>query len=222
MARTATPPRSTAGSREAAFDVWFSKHVDELRAYCTRLTGDPSVAEEAVQETFARAWVHIETLSEREEVGPWLYRVARNLCVDSHRARSRLVSADLLPERSAEDITDRPEAVDPVRHVMREEERELVREAMAALTPRHRDVLYLRDIEGLAYEELGRRHGLSGASARAVLARARRRLRDELKTMGQGVFGAAVILRSRFDDLLRRAGGDRAGLEPLTAAPKTP
>lgn len=216
MARTAVEPRSGSTSADAVFDAWFERHGDELRSFSTRLTGNPAVAEDVVQETFARAWSHIDQLREREEVGPWLYRVARNLCVDSHRARRRLVSSDTLPGRVEEG--DRPEAADPLRHVELEEERQLVREALASLTDRHRDVLFLRDIEGMAYDDLGRRHGLSADSARAVLARARRRLRDELKTMGNGVFGLGLWVRFRLDGAFRRAGGGRVPMEPLIAA----
>lgn len=182
MSRTAVSLSLGPRGREALFHAWFARHSDELRTFSARLTGDHAVAEDVVQETFARAWTHMDRLRAREEVGPWLYRVARNLCVDTYRARRRLVWSDSLPSRLEEG--DRPETADPLRHVEREEDRRLVRDALATLTDRHRDVLCLRDIEGIAYEELGRRHGLSREGARAVLARARRRLRDQVKTMG--------------------------------------
>ncbi|MBI2168920.1 MAG: RNA polymerase sigma factor, partial [Actinobacteria bacterium] len=216
MARTAVRPAAKPTSDEALFDAWFARHRDELRSYSIRLTGDAATAEDVVQETFARAWCNLPQLREREEIGPWLYRVARNLCVDTHRARRRVVTSDDLPAWAEE--SDGAEASDPLRNIERAEECAAVREALGALSDRHRDVLYLRDIVGMAYDEVGERHGVSGESARAVLARARRRLREELKTMGNGIFGAAIWLRLRVDGVLRRAGGDRIPVEPLTAA----
>lgn len=184
MARAAARPRAETSDTQAIVHVWFERHEAELRSFATRLTGDPVIAEDVVQETFMRAWAHVERLREREEVGPWLYRVARNLCIDTHRARQRVVTSDLVGREASggrPETSERQDTADPIRHLEREVERAQVREALGALTDRHRDVLFLRDIEGMAYEELGRRHGVSGDSARAVIARARRRLRDELK-----------------------------------------
>lgn len=192
MARIAVRPTADTLKAQAVFDGWFHSHHDELQSFSTRLTSDALVAEDVVQETFARAWLHVDRLRERAEVGPWLYRVARNLCMDSHRARRRVIPADALiigdqtsgRGRYSADYGDGFDVADPLHHVERRESREAVREAMCALTQRHQDALYLRDIEGMAYEDLGRRQGLSSESARAVIARARRRLRDELTTMG--------------------------------------
>lgn len=226
MARTAVRPPTDPRNSKAVFDGWFERHSGELRSFATRLTGDAATGEDVVQETFTRAWLHIDELSQREEVGPWLYRVARNLCVDTHRARRRVVPSEAASTadnasargRFAADYGDGMDVADPARHIERTEDAELVRRALTALTPRHRDVLFLRDIEGMAYDELGRRHGLSGESARAVIARARRRLRDELKTLSNGVLGVGLACRMRVADLFHRAGGDRAPVEPVAAA----
>ena len=226
MARTAVRPPTDTQNANAVFDGWFERHSGELRSFSTRLTGDAAIAEDVVQETFTRAWLHIDELSRREEVGPWLYRVARNLCVDTHRARHRVVPSEVAATadntsargRYAADYGDGMDVADPARHVERAEDAELVRRALTALSPRHRDVLFLRDIEGMAYDELGRRHGLSGESARAVIARARRRLRDELRTLSNGALGVGAAFRVRVADLFRRAGADRVPVEPMVAA----
>lgn len=217
MARVATRPRGS--EPRDIFDRWFSNHRDELRAYTTRLTGDPVLAEDVVQETFARAWQHLDELRDRDEIGAWLYRVARNLCIDSHRRGRRLVATATHTE-SAHPVRRHgyEELPEPSIAVEQRDKCELVREAFDGLSPRYRDILYLRDVEGLAYQELAERTGMTYTGARALLARARRRLRDQLKVHGRGFWGMALGLRLRATEWMNRVGDRAPQADPVTAA----
>jgi RNA polymerase sigma-70 factor (ECF subfamily) len=119
---------------EALLRALYDQHAAALFRYVLPLVGrDAQRAEDIVQEALLRAWRHPEALrSERGDVRPWLFTVARNLVVDAfraRRARPHEVAPDPLDDVPAPDDLDR--AMDAW----------LVADALTALTPEHRAVL---------------------------------------------------------------------------------
>src|SRR5262245_27964394 len=82
------------------FEEQFEQHRVELTAYCYRMLASPFEAEDAVQDTFIRAWRGIERFEGRAALRSWLYRIATNVCLDMLGSRERRARPmDLGPAR---------------------------------------------------------------------------------------------------------------------------
>src|SRR5580693_7252404 len=131
--------RGTQGGRpgeracdEALVRALYAEHAAPLLRYALRLTsGDRQRAEDIVQETLLRAWLHPEAIAERP-ARPWLFAVARNLAVDAHRARKAR------PTEVGEGALNLVPVPDEADRVL---ESWAVADALAALRPDHRQVL---------------------------------------------------------------------------------
>src|SRR5215470_15779436 len=85
MAVVDAPSTLAAGELEARLE----QHRRELKAYCYRMLASPFEAEDAVQETFIRAWRGYDRFEGRSALKSWLYRIATNVCFDQLQGRER-------------------------------------------------------------------------------------------------------------------------------------
>src|SRR3989454_11742004 len=93
-------PSLTVASDAHKFEDQFEQHRAELCAYCYRMLGSPFEAEDAVQETFIRAWRGLEKFEGRAALRSWLYRIATNVSLDMLNGRERRARPmDLGPAR---------------------------------------------------------------------------------------------------------------------------
>jgi RNA polymerase sigma-70 factor (ECF subfamily) len=93
-------PSVTVAPDARKFEDQFEQHRAELRAYCYRMLGSPFEADDALQETFIRAWRGLENFEGRAALRSWLYRIATNVSLDMLNGRERRARPiDLGPAR---------------------------------------------------------------------------------------------------------------------------
>lgn len=163
----------SGGPRDAREHVVAAAHAAHARgvtALAARVLGDADAARDVCQEAFVRLHARLDEV--RGDPGPWLRAVTWRLAFDALRRRRREGAA--LGRRGAAPAPDDPLAVDPDHDLAR------VRDALEALSPRQRDVVLLRVVEGERFPALARALGISEGAAKVHLRRALDRLRDLL------------------------------------------
>ena len=169
------PPRTTHGrhSEEAVFDALFRECVADVHAYALSLLGDRAAAEDVTALAFERLFRARRRLdSRRGTPRALLFTIARNAALDELRRRRR----QPLASAPAESLASEPAA--GAGQAEDVERRESVREALAALPPRDREVLLLKFHGQLSNGELAQALGISESNAGTRLSRALARLRD--------------------------------------------
>jgi RNA polymerase sigma-70 factor (ECF subfamily) len=183
--------RVKAGDRRA-FDVLVLRYQDRIVNLCTRKLGDREEAADAAQEAFLKAYRAIPGFEEKSKFFTWLFRIAVNCAFSRRRRRGRERDAIPLSTDQAargqdgdDDDGARIEAADlrdePAARALREEQARRVGEAIGALEDDHHRIVLLRDVEGLAYEEISEVLDIPIGSVKSRLHRARLILREKLK-----------------------------------------
>jgi RNA polymerase sigma-70 factor (ECF subfamily) len=193
------------------------QHRRELTAYCYRMLASPFEAEDAVQETFIRAWRGYDRFEGRAALRSWLYRIATNVCLDMLTGRERRATPmDLGPAREpiAENLHTLPEVTwiqpipDPAEEAVA---RETIRLAFVAalqhLPPRQRAVLILCEVLRWKAGEVAELLETSVASVNSALQRARATLEASNVSAGDtspSVDAADAELLARYVDAFER------------------
>ncbi|HVR71366.1 MAG TPA: RNA polymerase sigma factor [Vicinamibacteria bacterium] len=172
-----------AADREALSQA-LVEHGDRLYALALRVTRDPDLAGDAVQEAFATALQRIGAFRGESSLGTWLHRIVYNKAIDLLRHRGR--QAPLPDEETAggaedERLASLPAwARPPDQLLYGAETRRALDEALGRLTPQQRAVFTLREMEGLTTDEVASVLELEPGAVRVHLHRARLRLRSLL------------------------------------------
>jgi RNA polymerase sigma-70 factor (ECF subfamily) len=165
--------RAQAGEM-AAFEELYRRNVGRVYALCMRLAGDASLAEELAQDVFVRAWERLGTFRGESAFSSWLHPLTVNVALSERRARrrrvARVMTTDDLTPFEKPTRTSGPEAgLD-------------LEKALAALPPGARSVFLLHDVEGYRHQEIAEMTGVAEGTSKAQLHRARRMMREALRT----------------------------------------
>ncbi len=210
-----------AGNR-AAFTELVRAYEPELRRHALRRLHDSAAADDAVQETFARAFRALHRVDGDYRIGPWLHRICANVCIDEANRRRR--EDDKARRWGAEprlgDAT--PGVEEQLGLVLDDSE---LSAALDSLPPTYREALQLRFVDDLTYDEVAQVSGVSEENARARVSRARTALRHVLRGVAVLPLLVAAGLRKGQRAAVAADGagtGSPAGTVGATAAGSVP
>jgi RNA polymerase sigma-70 factor (ECF subfamily) len=178
--------RTSASSLEGDYRRLYDRYKDRVYNVCFRITGSPTDALDASQETFGILFRRLGEFRFESRFSSWVYRIAVNASIDvRRRARSRRVASleGLRDESSNEpakfDLADRMVEMPSISASRRELE-QAIQLAISRLSPKLRAIVVLRYIENLSYEEVSEALRISLGTVKSRLARAHEALDREL------------------------------------------
>ena len=151
-----------------------------------RMTGNPDDAADLTQEAFLNAWRGLASFHGQSSFSTWLHRLTSNVCIDFLRREKRRTALSMTVEEDEEgrqaEVPDH--RFSPEQELERRELRRTVQQGLAALSPEHRRVLVLRELEGLSYQEIAQCLELEEGTVKSRIARARIALKEYLQKSG--------------------------------------
>lgn len=146
---------------------------------CLRMVGNEQDACDLSQEAFLKAYTNLSAFRGDSKFSSWLYRMTTNLCLDFLRRRSRQKTVLLTydTDDGGENFLQIPDnAPSPEAEAERQELRDAVRQGLSELPESQREILLLREIGQLSYEEIARQLALEPGTVKSRIFRARKRL----------------------------------------------
>lgn len=195
MSKNRIKPNQNTGSSEErgqSLDLvmLYEKHKRPIHTYVYRLLGSQEDADDVTQEVFVRAFVSWNELYDHENLSPWLYRIATNLCVDLLRRRKRISWWPLVrhsPGQQFERATEEEASYLPsdsggIPEVF---ERDLIRLALAKMPEDYAIVLVLNASQGLSYQDIATVVGISPNAAATRISRAKRMFAEQYQRLNE-------------------------------------
>lgn len=174
--------------RNEALEELFRRFSRPLYQFIYRQLPNEQTAADLVQETFLRVFTHRKSYRPTARFSYWIYRIARNLCVDEKRRywNRHVMDASALTDTESGQQRDFFEMQssslpDGAELLHRKELEELVRKAIDNLSDEQREVMLLHKYQGLAYKEIAEILGITTESVKQRAYRAHLKLRDQLK-----------------------------------------
>jgi RNA polymerase sigma-70 factor (ECF subfamily) len=168
------------GGRREAFGHLVTRYQTRLYNAALRLVQSPDDAADVVQDAFLNAFQSLHTFKGDAEFFTWLYRIAFNTAISFKRKKRPAVSLEAHAGEAGIDPDDPSEYVKPGSALERTEDERQLSDAIARLSPEHREVLLLKDLEGFKYEDIAVVLGVPIGTIRSRLHRARLELRELL------------------------------------------
>src|SRR3954454_2119706 len=161
--------RRAVGGDERAFAAIFRRYHQSLYRFCLAIVGNPQDAQDALQNTMIKVLRALPGEERKIELKPWLYRIAHNESIDLLRRRRETTELDVEEVAPGYGLSENVETRERLRGLLAD---------LRELPDRQREVLVMRELSGLDFEEIGATLETTGAVARQTLYEARQSLRQ--------------------------------------------
>lgn len=167
------------GGDADAFEELITPHEKKIYATCLRMMGNPQDAFDCTQETMLRAYRTLASYRGEAKFETWLYRVAYNICLDALRGRKRR-AAESIEALAEEGFSPVDTGKGPYEALEEKDRMTALSGAIAALPQDMREMVVLRQVQQLSYEDISEVTGLPLGTVKSRINRARLRLKELL------------------------------------------
>jgi len=194
-----------------AFEELVLRHERRVLALTQRITHNQEDAEDVTQESFHKAFLHLDAFQEKSRFSTWLTRIAINEAIMLLRGRRR--AFEILPGSTDDDAKSIPEpfvdrGLNPEESCWQRERKELLTDAVNRLRPTIRRTILLRDIEGRSVKETAQILGVTIPAVKARVFHGRRKLRRTVNcALLLGVYEYGRPRAQRYSHSNRQPGG---------------
>lgn len=171
--------RARTGDSEA-FGVLVGRYEERILRLVRGMVPEADVLDVS-QEAFLKAFRKLESFDGRSSFYTWIYRISANTAMDWRKKERRRRHAPLPEGSEGEDLVPGP-GPGPTTELSRRELGREIETAIANLPPKYREIVVLRETQGLSYEDIATTLGISKGTVESRLFRARERLREKLKS----------------------------------------
>lgn len=170
-----------------AFEDLVLRYQTQIYNLCYRMTGNAEDAADLTQDAFVKVWKHLDSFQFDSSFSTWLYRLATNCCLDFLRSEKRRATISLVVdnEEDGEQMMDIPDdEPSPEETLISQEEKERLLWAMNQLDDEQRQILTLRVVNDLSYNDIAQILKIKEGTVKSRLSRARENLRKKLLEAG--------------------------------------
>ena len=175
------------GNREA-FTALMELYQIKVYSLALRMTGSPEDAADLSQEAFLNAWRGLPTFQGNSSFSTWIYRLTNNACIDFLRREKRRKNMEgtfSLDDEETDYAAMVPDDAPSAQTLLEGRElKDAIGRGLMQLSEEHRQVLVLREVNGLSYTEISKITGLEEGTVKSRIARARLSLRKILQSDG--------------------------------------
>ena len=171
--------RKVLGGDANAFETLVLEYEKNVYNIALRMTGNSEDAADMTQEAFIKAYNSLQSFRGDSKFSVWLYRIVSNVCLDFLRSKNRRPTVSLsVEDDDGEDaqLDGADESQSPELLLDRKLTRDSVRRGLDSLPPDYRQILLLREIQGLSYDEIAQALSLEVGTVKSRIFRARKRL----------------------------------------------
>jgi RNA polymerase sigma-70 factor (ECF subfamily) len=170
-----------------AYEILVNRFKDPLTNYVYRFLGDRDICTDIVQDTMIKFYIHKDSYKSFAKFSTWIYTIAGNLARNELKRRKRRLIFSLNNDDEEKQIQiEDTSFFSPERETDSQMKGEIIQKALLKVKPVYREVVILRDIDGLSYEEIAEITNLSIGTVKSRINRGRKHLQELLKNIYSG------------------------------------